>query len=192
MALFPLFPVASSVSAPTIIDPMLKFETDQRYSVRRALSSRPRRRFTVEWLGKTTYEMRTIRDFLMQCRLGASVFSWQHTMSVDLASFLSTTPVILAGYWHGLYTGQWVIVTQASIPAIEGIWQVTRIDATQIALNGSSAVGAGTCMALPYLPTAVGIFDQDEWQSPTKLIGPEGNYPRMGYFNFVLQIEEVF
>src|SRR5262245_24685477 len=137
MALFPLSPTPSSVSAPTIIDPMLTFETDQRYSVRRVLTNRPRRRYTVEWLGKHTYEMRQIRDFLLQCRLGAIPFQWLHPTANEFVSAVNTTPALL-DYAHGLYTGQWVVVSGSAPSAgLNGVWQVTRVGPTQIALNGT-------------------------------------------------------
>lgn len=198
MAAFPLTPVPSSVSAPEIIDPTLRFETDSGYVLRRPRRSRPLRRFTLDWLGKTTFDMHLIRDFLHTCRLGAIPFQWLHQTGIDLVSVFNTTPVVL-GYIHGLYTGQMVFVTNSTPnTSINGLWTITRIDNGSLSLNGTFAGGQGTANVQVYLPMAVASFNEDTWDSPTKLIGPESNWhiqdPAFGRgrFNFSLQIEEIY
>jgi hypothetical protein len=194
---YPAVPIPSMVTAPTIIDPMHQFASDAGYTIRRSQWSRPRRRFTLEYLGKTTLEMRQIRDFLQTVRLGALEFTWTHPTAVDVATVINSTPVRIF-YQHGLVTGQWIKMTGNPNPSIEGIpLQVTRLDSTQLALNGTSAGGTGTGQVVVYLPHAVGSFSEGTWASPVTLIGPEqllATVParRSGYFNFSVTIEETF
>jgi hypothetical protein len=192
--LFPEFPLPSSISAPAIIDPMLRFQADSGYEVRRALASRPRRRYTVEYLGQTTHLMRYIRDFLMDHRNGVLPFQWRHSTGLNSVPCTNTTPVWLQ-FMHGLVTGQWIDISGGAAPSLLGQWQVTRIDSINISLNGSVAAGATTVLVSHYLPFAVARFNENTWESPTKLIGPEQldiDGRRMGYFSYTLQIEEIF
>jgi hypothetical protein len=177
------------------MDPMHVFETDSGYQQRRSKHSRPRRRYTLDYLGKTTEEMRFIRDFLLGVRLGVLPFSFQHPTASDDVPFSNTTPVILT-YTHGLITGQWLAIGNAP-GALNGFWPVTRINHTQVALTGSvaSGVGTGSLSAMVYLPFAVAVFDQDTWTSPTKLLGPERQaLPNRwgGIFSWAVSIEEIF
>src|ERR1044072_1570936 len=91
MALFPNAPLPSSVSAPAVIDPMLIYQVDQGYSLRRPRTSRPRFRYTVDWLGKRTDDMHIIRTFLLSTRLGALSFSWQHPTASEAVAVTNTT-----------------------------------------------------------------------------------------------------
>jgi hypothetical protein len=194
MALFPFDPLPSQVSAPAWIDPMHQYETDAGYQIRRSKHSRPRRRYLLEWFGKTTEQMRGIRDFLLTTRLGALPFSWEHPTALDFVPTQNTTPVILS-YTHGLVTGSYVVVRSHPTSGINGIWQATRLNSVALALNGSLAGGVAYCNVTNYLPNAVAIIDQEAWASPTKLIGPEqlgsGTY-RSGYFSWAVLIEEIF
>ena len=194
MALFPNTPLPSSVSAPSIIDPVLRYSSDQGIEIRRSRTSRPRRRYTLDYLGKTTTEMRTLRDFLLTCRLGALPFQWIHPTAGDVGALSNTTPVVMT-VLHGLVTGQWIAM--GGPHPLSGLWQITRLDIAHLALNGSSAAGVVADGAYAvYLPTAVAIFDQETWTAPTKLIGPEqtggGPTRREGVFSWSLQIEETF
>lgn len=197
MAFYPAVPIPSSVSAPAIMDPTHVFETDQGIQIRRAKHSRPRRRYTLEYLGKTTAEMRQIRDFLMTCRLGTLPFQWYHPTASDRVTVDDTQTPVLVYYQHGLVTGQMIGLINGP-PHLNAFWQVTRLNDTTIALNGSIAGGPpAQADALVYLPTAVGVFASDTLESPEKLIGPEQWYPlgyqnRVGYFSFVVAIEEIF
>lgn len=196
--LFPDVPTPSSVSAPALIDPMAVFSSDSGYEVRRVLSSRPRRRFTCEYLGKHVQEMRYLRDFLMFHRNGVTPFSWLHPTAYDLVQCTNTTPVWLQ-YQHGLITGQWVNIGFGP-PTLLGQWQVTRIDSVNIALNGTVAAGATQVTAAVYLPYAVARFSENTWESPVKIVGTErlggerttplGALP--GFFNWTILVEEVF
>ena len=186
-------PVPSSVSAPAIIDPYVLFQSDGGYEVRRALASRPRRRYTLEYLGKTTYELRYLRDFLMYHRNGVLPFQFQHPTAFDSVPASNTTPVWLS-FMHGLVTGQWVNIG-AGPTALVGQWQVTRIDSVNIALNGSVASGATNVVVSHYLPNAIARFNDNTWESPVKLLGPDqlGTGGRQqGIFSFTIQVEEVF
>ena len=201
MVFFPATPLPSSVSAPAIIDPTLRYQVDQGYEVRRARTSRPRRRYQIDYLGKTTDEMHQIRDFILSMRLGVFPFQWLHPTAVDLVNMSANlTPVLIYYYtYHGLVTGQWVGVFGGPANA-NGLWQVTRLSNSTLTLNGS--VGAGPAVinqanVFVYLPNAVAIFDQDTWTSPTKLIGPEqtnnlAGVFRAGVFSWTLLIEEIF
>lgn len=193
---FPYPPIPSHISAPEVIDPMLRMSVDQGYEVRRVRHSRPRFRYTVEWLGRTTNEMRSIRDFLMQQRLGTLSFRWFHLTARDTdVQVYPTTPITLVFPWgHGLFSGMWVYLTNPAgvNAALNGsVWQITRLSSSEVLLNGSTSLGGpGGCTAQVMLPRAVARFSEDTWQSPVKLIGPEEiNH---GYFNFQCIIEEVF
>lgn len=193
MALFPLTPLPSSVSAPALVDPVLRFESDQGYVQRRPKRSRPLRRYTLDYLGKTTAEMRTLRDFVMEHRLGGLTCAFYHPTAVDRVVVLATTPVILQ-YTHGLLTWQYVYIGGSSHPGlVNTYWRVIRLNPTQLALEGSVASGAGFADVVVYLPTAAVSFASDTWDSPTKLMGPEaiGSF-REGYFSFSVVVEEVF
>jgi hypothetical protein len=197
MPTYPLTPLPSKVSAPEIIDPMLLFETDSGYSIRRVKRSRPLRRYTLDYLGKSTLEMRLIQDFFYSQRLGTLEFDFYHPTASEAVQVLNTTPVILV-YPHGLITGQWLIPGLTPNTSINGrVWQVTRIDGTHLSLNGSAAGGTGTGQIITYLPHARGVFSDDTWQGPVTLIGPEQVFDavsgrRSGYFNFTVTIEELF
>ena len=110
---FPPLPLPSSISAPEVIDPMLSMRSDFGYEVRRTLHPRPRFRYTVEWLGKTTHEMRYIRDFLLFQRLGTLAFSWYHGTGWESnVTVHHTTPIFLTyPIAHGLTTGMWVYLS---------------------------------------------------------------------------------
>jgi hypothetical protein len=164
------------------------------YEVRRALHPRPRFRYTVEWLGKRTDEMRVIRDFLMFTRLGTMPFSWWHSTGVEVGvQAFPTSPIQL--YFengHGLYTGMWISIFDSVglDPAIRRAHPIRVIDRLQLWLMGSTAMGTGTVITGVYFPRAVARFSDDTWPSPVKLIGPEHNFT--GNWNFSLQIEEIF
>jgi hypothetical protein len=151
------------------------------------------RRYTLDYLGKTTAEMRFIRDFVLENRLGGLTCTFYHPTAVDRVTILSSSPVICE-YVHGLFTGQYVFVGSSSNTSLSSqVWRVTRIDATRISLNGSLAGAAGFADVVVYLPVAAVSFASDTWESPTKLIGPEAtNSFREGYFSFSLVVEEVF
>jgi hypothetical protein len=173
---------------------MLEFVSDGLYSVRRALASRPRRRYTLEYLGLSTFNYWIIRDFIQANRNGVLPFSWVHPTAWAVVPATNTTPVWLQ-YLHGMVTGQWVNI--GSGPAgLLGTWQVTRVDNSNLILNGSVASGAGVTVSVAvYLPYAIARFNENQWESPVKLIGPEqlalaGR--REGFFNAAIQIEEIF
>jgi hypothetical protein len=170
VALYPNIPLPSSVSSPVVMDPMLEMVSDAGYSVRRALASRPRRSWTLEYLGKSL-----------------------HPTAFDVVPQTNTNPTWL-NYQHGLFTGAWVNISSGPAGLI-GQWQVTRVDSQYIILNGSAASGVGNVAVEDYVPNAIGRFSDNTWESPSKLIGPDqlgtaGN--RTGYFSFTVQIEEVF
>jgi hypothetical protein len=194
---FPFTPTPSSVSPPEIIDPMHEFVADDGFSIRRAKHSRPRRRWTMEYLGRSVDEMRQVRDFLQQQRLGTFEFAWYHPTALDAALISPTTPVTLV-WRHGLSTGQAVQVTNSPNPGINNAaFFITRIDAITVTLNGSVAAGiSGVCDIRLFVPHARAVMTQnDTFPSPAILIGPEQvlfSTRRTGYYNFSVQIEELF
>jgi hypothetical protein len=198
MPFFPPTPTPSHVSAPAIIDPVHRFTSDSGYEIRRSKHSRPRRRWTVEWLGKTAGEMHGIRDFLHEVRGGALEFGWVHPTAFEFCVVGNTTPIQVS-YPHGLVTGQAVAILVSTLPGLVGTtWGVTRLNSTLLTLNGSNAQGvAGYALINVYVPHAVAILSQDTWESPVKLIGPEQDEStygprRQGYFNWSVTIEETF
>lgn len=196
MATYPITPTPSMVSAPEVIDPMWSYRVDQGYEVRRAKHSRRRRRWTLEYLGKSTDEMRQIRDFLQAQRLGALDFAWHHPTALDKVTVIPTVPASVL-WRHGLVTGDWCGIRNSPNPTLnEKVWQVTRIDSATLILNGSMAAGvAGPGDAWIMVPHAVGIFQEGVMASPTTLIGPEQVAyvdRRSGFFSFSVQIEETF
>jgi hypothetical protein len=193
MAIYPLSPTPSSISAAAIIDPMHQYITDQGYEIRRPMHSRGRRQYTVDYLGVNTAQMHVIRDFFQQRRLGALEFEWLHSTAFDTAQYANSTPVACF-MQHTLQTGQWVWVNSSSPnTALNGFWQVERYDPVSFYLVGSSAGGAGSCNVVTYLPHAVGRFSEGIAPSPTKLLGPETiNLDRYSWWSFQVLIEEVF
>lgn len=192
MAVYPLTPVPSSISAPASRDPMHQFTTDSGVTLRRAKWSRPLRRYQLDYLGLTTIDWRILRDFLQVQRLGALPFEFVHTTSLDATFYDNTTPVILHMY-HTYVTGQWVgIYNSTPHVTLNNYWQITRISPIALSLNGSTAGGAGTCSVRTYLPNAVGIFAEDTDPAPVKLMGPESVTTTRGRFNASVIIEEIF
>jgi hypothetical protein len=198
MPVYPYTPRPAMVTMPELIDPMLSFSTDQGISVRRPRTSRPRRRWRMDYLGLSTENARLVRDFLQTVRLGVLAFEWLHPTAVDVATVFATTPVHLV-YPHGLYTGMWLAVSNSPNPGINGgVFQVTRVAHNDLVLNGSVAAGiAGSCTVIPYVPRAIAIMEQDTFPAATTLIGPDQveNIPlgfRRGFFNLSVTVEEQF
>jgi hypothetical protein len=162
------------------------------------MHSRPRRRYTLEYLGKTVQEMRVIRDFLQVQRFGAgTVLQFVHPNAWDLVPASNTTPIILT-FQHEFVTGQWVNIGNTGLA---GIWRVSRVSPTQLALDGTSASGAVTVSVYAYLPAAVARFSDDIMESPVKVRGTDHLGPDRpgetrgalaGRFSWTVQIEEVF
>src|SRR5262245_25509151 len=136
---FPTAPLPSSVSAPSIVDEVYRYVTDSSYEVRRSKHSRPRRRYTLEYLGKTTHEMRLLRDFFNLQRGGALPFSWWHPTAAETVIFADTTPIIITFTTaHGLMTGQYVgIFESPGGNARNGFYRIRRITTTAVELPGS-------------------------------------------------------
>jgi len=196
---WPSDPRPSAVSAPELIDPSLSYEVDQGYKVRRPKWSRPRRRWTLEYLGLDTLHMRILRDMLLRHRLGALEVSWTHPTALDVAVMQPTTPVRLL-YVHGLWTGMWVGISNGPNPSLNGgFFQVTWDTNGSLYLNNTTAQGVqGNCTVVIYVPHVLVVPGQEEsMPGPATLIGPEqlayapGGL-RSGYFNWSVQLEEQF
>jgi hypothetical protein len=197
MALYPASPVPSEVHPPEIIDPSIEFVSDYGYSIRRPRTSRPRRRWTLDYLGVNTANMRVVRDFLQEVRLGAVDFQWYHPTAIELALFQPTTPVNVL-LLHGMTTGMWVGVSNTPNPNINGgVFQITRTTNASFTLNGTTAAGIeGNGNVIIYLPHATAVTQEGTLSAPSTLIGPE-RIPiapdvYRGIYNFSVVIEEQF
>ena len=146
---YPNAPLPANTHMPTVIDPALRFDVDQGYSLRRARHSRPRRLVQLDYTNLTTAEIRLLRDFLQYHRLTVTPFSYLNAITGDLATASNTTPVVLT-MPHAYMTGQWIWIFFAFHASLNGLWRVTRLDPTTFALNGSTAVGTGTCRVCPW------------------------------------------
>jgi len=195
VAVYPIDPIPSSISVAAMQDPMHQFETDQGYEVRRSKHSRALRQYQLEYLGLTTPQMRVLRDFLLQQRLGVLSFEWLHRTGGDRVNYSNTTPVVCT-LQHSYVTNQWLWFNSATHAGINGFWTITRFDSTSFALNGSAAQGGtGSAIAVPYLPNATARFAQDVMEPAVKLIGPEAAdvfTQGRGRFNMVVLIQEQF
>lgn len=189
---YPQFPVPSSVSAPEILDPVYRFRSDAGYEVRRTQTMRPRRRYTMDYLGKGTHELRLIRHFFTLQRYGTLPFAWWHPTALEPVVFDPTTPIILHFTTaHGLMDGQMLGVFQSpSGNAANGFWTITSGGSGTVLLNGSTSVGTGPGAVRVYLPKAIGVFREDTMSSATKHIGPESG--SQGKWSWQVMIEEVF
>jgi hypothetical protein len=175
----------------TVLDPSLRFEVDQGYSVRRALHSRPRRLVQLDYTNLTTAQIRVFRDFLQQHRLTVTPFSYLNAVYGDAATASNTTPIVLT-VSHAFMTGQWVGIFSAFHASLDGFWQVTRLGPTTFSLMGSTALGEGACRVYTYFPYAIGYFPEDTWQAPHKHIGPETADNDQARFAMQVTIEEIF
>lgn len=190
---WPLTPLPKSVSAPAYIDPRLTFRSDSGHLIQRPRHSRPRRRYTLSYLGLRTDELRTLTDWLLQARLGALAFGFVHPTAADTVTMHDTTPVWLTfSTPHSLYTGFWIWLHSATPPtAMDGNgYRVTRQNATQVTLDGTVAQGPNRpAVILAYLPYATCVLAEDTWAEPVKLIGPEQG--TLGRFNLSVSVEEL-
>lgn len=193
MALFPFLytaPLVSQVDPPEKIYPLHRFVTDSGVEIRRAKHSRMRRRYSMAWKHLTAGDLHLIDDFLGTCGFGAVPFEFLHPTAVDDVNILATTPVTLNyAAAHGLLTGQWVGVMSSPANALNGYWPISRLNALQLTLTGSTPQGAGMGTVRVYLPQAVAIFADDTMESPTTLRGPEAGV--QGFFQKTLTIEEL-
>lgn len=167
MPLWPVTPVPYHVSAPGVLDPVLRMDTDQGYSVRRSRFSRRRRLYQVSYLG-TADEIMILLDFIEgTIRGGALSFSWIYPYGQMIASISSATPNLLTtSYRHGLQTGDQVNI--AGTVSHNGIFTVTVTGVTTATLTGTaggSAEGAVGTVAF-YLPFASLQLDGDTLPPP--------------------------
>ena len=197
--LFPLEPRPSMVSAPAIIDSALVYQVDAGYSQRRTRWSRPRRRWTMQYLGLSTADMHIVRSAVMSFRNTALPCSWLHPTAFNFGSVFPSSPLTVQGIYHGLYTGQWVQIVASSPTNLAGqIYSVTVIDPSQFLLNGALGPGVSGLMSYRlYVPYAALAMQEDTLPAPETLIGPEqtGILPagfRTGAYSLSVEIEELF
>lgn len=153
MPTWPAAPIPHHVSAPGIIDPVLRFSVDQGYEVRRSRWSRSRRLYQVTYLG-TANDILTLFDFLeREIRGGSLSFSWAYPFGQKIQSINTDVPNHLQTQWiHGLQSGDFVSI--AGTVAHNAVYQVQRISFTGLNLLGTSggtAEGTGGTLA-PYFP----------------------------------------
>lgn len=195
MAVYPVIPKPNIVSAPALIDPLVRFTSDAGYEVRRSRTSRPRRQYTMTYIAKHSGELHTIVDFVQQHRNGAVDFSWIHPTAQDLVTLHDITPVWLSYTTpHGLHTGaSLVIFNTEPASALEGnAYVVTRQNALQVSLNGTTAPGGGdrsAAVAL-YLVHTSFTFPEDVWPEPTPIIGHEQG--TLGRWSLTVTVREEF
>ena len=195
MALFPGFPVPSHVASPEVLDPMLSFESDAGYVVRRVRTSRPRRRWQLEYLGQPVESVRIIRNFLYAMRHSVTAFQWYHPTGAERALFFPTTPVTVT-LEHGMNTGMWVGISDTPNPSINGqVYPIFITAHNTFTLTGSVGAGiAGPGLAVVFVPKARAMMQDNTFAAPVTLIGPD-RIPfapdlMRGYYNFNLTIEE--
>jgi hypothetical protein len=120
----------------------------------------------------------------------------------EKARFDMTTPVTIIMY-HNFVSGQWVNISDATAPGVNGLWKITVFSELVFGLVGTTSPGvAGDCIVRTYIPRAVfqsseeGIID-----APVKLIGPESGNTNLvgqpgttsrGRFSMSIGIREIF
>ena len=191
---FPTFPLPSGVSAPAMIDEFYRFKSDFGYEVRRSRYIRPRRRYTLEFLGKSTHELRLIRHFFNLQRYGTLPFSWWHPTALEPVVFTASTPIVLHFTTaHGLVDGQMLGVFESPAGnAANGFWTITSGGSGTVLLNGSTSIGAGPGAVRVYLPKAVGIFSEDTMPSAARIDYGGGEAGSTGRLSWSVTIEEQF
>lgn len=190
MPVYPHEPLPSSISSPAIIDPMHVFVTDQGYEMRRSQHMRQRRRYQVDYTGKTDAELHVVRDFLSQRRLGMEPFEWAMPVYYSCTT-AATTPVIVF-MPHSFVTGQWVGISATPYTGLNGLYEITRINASAFSLNGTTAGPASTGTLFIYLPNAVARFADNTMDSAAKLKGYWYHLGPQAIWAFQVLIEEIF
>jgi hypothetical protein len=189
---YPVLPAPASISAMTIIDPSYEMMTDFGYSIRRARYPRPRRFYTLTYLGLTTLELRFFQHFFVIHRLRTTAFSWYPHLVYDTGTVLNTTPIRI-NVQHPYVGGQWVVIGESTVPNLNGFYQVTTPDGDFLLLNNTTARGVGTCHVGPFLPNAILRTSEDgELPAPEKLMGPESIDTSRGRFSMIVGVEEIF
>jgi phage-related protein len=168
----PTWPTATtlqpySCSPFGIVDPVLRFESDQGYSVRRSRYSRSRRLYQLVYWNQTD-ELLLLTDFIeREIRGGALSFAWTYPYPQLVSAITADSPnVVSTTYRHGLQTGDFVDITGAA--SHNGRYQIVRVGATQFSLTGTiggSPEGSGSRVAV-HLPYTALILDNDTMPIP--------------------------
>jgi hypothetical protein len=203
MALYPITPVPASVSVAAMLDPVYSMKSDFGYEQRRSRYPRQLRLYQMDYLGIDTANLHYLRYFIAQHRVSALPFEWWPAAVYDKVAFNQTTPIRLEGLYHSYVNGQWVNVSDATAPGVNGLWQVYVYNELTIGLVGTTSPGVtGACYVRPYLPRAV-IHSTEEGlvEGATKLIGPESTNTSLigdatvrsrGRFSMSVTIREIF
>lgn len=154
-------------SPPGLLDPVLRFSSDQGYEIRRSQWSRSRRTYQLVYWGNS-HELTIILDFIeRELRGGAASFDWSYPYPSAIFSINAGTPQVLSTQWaHGLQTGDSVIVTNTN--SHNGTYQVGRIHHTAVQLLGTSGgssegTGGKVTQFFPYMSLQL---DGDSLQPP--------------------------
>jgi hypothetical protein len=154
MPSWPTTPTPYSVSPFGLLDPVIRFEVDQGYSVRRSRWSRGRRLYQVTYL-EPSDTLLPLTDFIERViRGGALSFDWTYPYPSTLFSIVNSTPnAVTMTAAHGLQTGDQVVITGTA--SHNNTYTITRTGATTYTLDGTAggtsegAVGSAA-LVLPY------------------------------------------
>jgi phage-related protein len=182
-----------SCSPHSIQDPVLRFEVDQGYSVRRSRHSRSRRLYQVMYFA-ATHELLIITDFIeREIRGGALSFAWTYPYPQAITAISAASPnVVTTTYVHGLQSQDHVDITGTLTH--NGRYQITRVGPTQFALNGvtgGSPEGSGGSVAI-HLPYATLLLDNDTMPAPDIMHGWNAFRDNVGLARLPLTIREEF
>ena len=182
-----------SVSPFGIIDPVLRFSSDQGYEIRRSRWSRSRRVYQVTYWDSTNLILQIIDFIERELRVGALSFSWTYPYAQSITSISAATPNLLTTtYVHGLQTGDYAVL--ADTATHDGTYTVTRINANNVQLQGTTggvAEGAiGTIAA--YYPYMSLQLEGDTMQIPEAMHGWGAMVNDDGYIKLNLMFREEF
>lgn len=152
------------------MDVVLKFESDQGYSVRRSRHSRNRRLYSLTYWA-TAHNLLQVLDFVeREIRGGALSFAWTYPYGQHIAFINNTVPNLVATtYVHGLQTGDQVAISNTATH--NSIYTVTRVNANTLHLqdtSGGSGEGPGGRLAV-HLPYASLQLENDTTPLPEPL-----------------------
>lgn len=144
-----------SCSPHGIIDPVLRFSSDQGYEIRRSRHSRSRRTYQlVYW--ENAHLIMLLLDFIeREIRGGALSFDWTYPYPMRITQITAATPNLVQTPWHhGLQTGDQVVITNSATH--NGIRTVTRVNLNNVSLQGTAggspeAAGGLIAAYFPYM-----------------------------------------
>ncbi len=192
MPTYPTLPLPYSCTPFGVIDPAYKVQVEQGYSIRRSRYSRSRHAYQITYLTGAG-NILLLTDFIeRELRVNALAFAWDYPYPSTIVSITAGSPNILTTLApHGLQTRQQV--TLNGTVAHDGLYTITRVGATSVALDGTAGGSGDTAGGMTlHLPTAVCVFPGDTMPPPTfaQAFGPLRDAE--GLFTFVVPIEEQY